>query len=266
MPTTDRIRIFYSYAHEDEPFLKELDKHLSLLKRKGVIESWHDLQIRAGVPWEKTIHNKLRKAQVVLLLVSSDFLASDYCYNKEMTWALKQHENGSTRVIPILLRPVDWSDSPFSHLQALPKNAKPVATWPNSDEAWLDIVKGITLACEEIKQAAPRGNVSKTGSGIQIRCLPNRYFSDQDSWVNYSPHCKVNKKGKSIKEFTLSWTQPTIIPLKSNIDYHIEAYISVPLGSTNHIEIECNVKDNEILYYTFEAARGNRPTLFLPDE
>jgi hypothetical protein len=146
--------VFFSYAHNDEDLRNELANHLSLLKRQSVIREWHDRQITAGEEWAGEISSHLQTAEIILLLVSSDFLASDYCYDIEMQRALERHEAGDARVIPIILRPLDWHDAPFGKLQALPTDGKPITTWRNHDEAFVDVVRGIRVAVEQL-QAIP---------------------------------------------------------------------------------------------------------------
>src|SRR5712692_10055232 len=123
------VEIFCSYAHEDEPWLRKLETHLSALKRQGLIALWHDRLIVPGTNWARTIDTHLDTASVILLLVSADFFASDYCVGIEMQRALQRQEEGSACVIPILIREVGWTKAPFAHLQALPTDAKPLATW-----------------------------------------------------------------------------------------------------------------------------------------
>src|SRR5205823_6498299 len=118
------LTLFYSYAHADEALRNELEKHLSTLKRQGYITDWHDRNISAGWEWASAIDEHLNTAQVILLLVSSDFIASDYCYSIEMTRALERHTTGDACVIPIILRSVDWEDAPFGKLQALPTEGR----------------------------------------------------------------------------------------------------------------------------------------------
>jgi hypothetical protein len=144
------VDVFYSYSHKDEELRDELQKHLSLLKRQGVIRDWHDRRITAGSEWSGQIDDYLDSAGVILLLVSSDFLASDYCYDVEMKRAMERHAKGEAVVIPIILRSVDWQAAPFSKLQALPKDAKPVTSWIDRDEAFTDIARGIRKAVEKI--------------------------------------------------------------------------------------------------------------------
>src|SRR5262249_19936683 len=159
------VEVFFSYSHKDEEFLEKLITHLSLLKRKGVITGWYDRQISAGKEWKNRIDERLESAGVILLLVSADFLASDYCYDLEMARAMTRHDEGTARVIPIILRDCDWSDAPFGKLQALPKNAKPVKSWADQDEAFIDIAKGIKMAIAEIVPAVPSPATGSRAAG-----------------------------------------------------------------------------------------------------
>ncbi len=137
------IKIFYCYAHEDKNLRDRIDSHLGVLKRLGHVVGWYDREIQAGTEWEREIEEHLSTASIILLLVSADFVNSDYCYGVEMKRALELHHTGQTRVLPILLRPVDWRDAPFATLQMLPTGAKPITTWNNQDEALDDVARGI---------------------------------------------------------------------------------------------------------------------------
>jgi len=152
-----KVKIFYSYSHVDEKHRDELAKHLSILQRQGVIESWHDRRISAGTEWKDQIDDNLNKADLILLLISSDFLASDYCWDIELKRAIARHEDKKdrARVVPIILRSVDWSGAPFGKLQALPKDAKPIDSshWHNLDEAFEDVAKGIRKVVGEINNS-----------------------------------------------------------------------------------------------------------------
>ena len=146
------ISLFYSYSHKDEAFRDELETHLSLLKRQGVILDWHDRRITAGTEWKGQIDHNLDTADVILLLVSADFIASDYCYDKEMTRALERHDRAEARVIPVILRSVHgWQDAPFAKLGAAPTDGRPVTSWPNRDEAFADVAGHIRRAVEELQ-------------------------------------------------------------------------------------------------------------------
>src|SRR2546428_12307379 len=142
------LTLFYSYAHEDELLRNQLEKHLSLLRRQGLISEWYDRQILAGDEWAHDIDEHLETASIILLLISADFLASNYCYDIEMQRALERHQANQAYVIPVLVRPVDWQNAPFAHLQALPTNAKAIATWKNRDAAFADVAAGLRRAIE----------------------------------------------------------------------------------------------------------------------
>lgn len=142
--------VFISYAHEDRPLLDKLTKHLSNLRRQNLITTWNDKDISPGTEWKKQIMDRLNSAQIILLLISSDFMDSDFCYSVEMERAMQRHDADQARVIPIIVRPVYWKGAPFSRVQALPSEARAVTSWPTQDDAFLDITEGIQRAIEEL--------------------------------------------------------------------------------------------------------------------
>jgi Thermolysin metallopeptidase, alpha-helical domain/Thermolysin metallopeptidase, catalytic domain/TIR domain len=137
------LSIFYSYAHEDEKYTQKLIKHLSILRQNGMIKEWYDRDIVAGGDWEKEIDVNLQKADVIILLISAEFINSKYCWSVEMQAALKKDKKGTACVIPIIVKPVLWRFPPLSKFEALPKDAKPVVTWHPADNAWLNIAEYI---------------------------------------------------------------------------------------------------------------------------
>ena len=144
MPTT--IEIFCCYAREDQDLMKKLRTHLMPLQRRSLIKLWSDIDINAGDEWEEEIQKHLDTAHMILLLVSPDFMASDYCYSTEMERALQRHEKQEARVIPIILRPTAWKGAPFDKIQVLPANARPVTdarSWISIDEALNDVTEKI---------------------------------------------------------------------------------------------------------------------------
>jgi internalin A len=147
------FRLFYSYSHKDKALRDKLEVRLKILQNQGLIqEHWHDRCIIPGTNWKQELDDNLEKADIILLLVSPDFLASDYCYEIEMTRALERYKAGEAIVIPILIRSgVDWNSVSFSHIQALPADLKPVTKWADPDDAWLDIEQGIRQAIEARK-------------------------------------------------------------------------------------------------------------------
>lgn len=169
--TDSSVTLFYVYAQEDRRFRERLDAHLSGLRRRGMITSWYDRQILAGMDWKREVSRRLEEAAVILLLISPDFLASDYAYEVEMRRALELHKNGKATVIPILLRPVDWQDSPFAYLQALPRNGKFVTQWANQDEAFAEVVRDIVQLIEIGQGEEPQANPTTPETTLQIHPL-----------------------------------------------------------------------------------------------
>jgi hypothetical protein len=149
-PASGPLTLFYSYSHQDEALRERLEVHLKLLKRQGILNDWHDRNISAGTEWAGQISSHLEAADIILLLVSADFLASDYCWDIEMKRALERHEARQARVIPVVLRPADWHTAPFGKLQGLPKDARPVTQWADQDEAFTDIARGIRQVAAEL--------------------------------------------------------------------------------------------------------------------
>src|SRR5918994_2380607 len=148
--TRKPLKVFCSYAHRDEHYLESLKTWLVGLERDGLIEQWHDGMISAGGEWEEAIAEHLKDSQLVLLLVTPDFMASQYIYEKEMDRAIERHKRGEARVIPIIVRPAPWEGTALDRLQALPKNARAITMWANRDQAWLNVLQGIQQAVEEL--------------------------------------------------------------------------------------------------------------------
>lgn len=183
------VNIFCCYAHKDEALLNKLKTHLSSLQREGLIEIWHDRDISAGTEWEREISEHLNTAQVILLLVSPDFMNSDYCYGIEMQRALERHERGEACVIPVILEYVYWQIAPLNELQALPKDGQPVTSWSNRDKAFLDITRGIRKAIKELgkptlvtSEYASRKSISRDTRGYPhiVHCPYRGLFAFQE--------------------------------------------------------------------------------------
>jgi len=135
------LEVFYSYSHKDGKLREQLGTHLALLQREGLIRSWSDHCIRAGDEWRGEIDEHVRSAGLILLLISPDFMASDYCFDVEMKIAMERHGKNETIVVPILMKSCDWKGAPFSKLQGLPRNGKAVDLWPNRNQAFTAIAK-----------------------------------------------------------------------------------------------------------------------------
>lgn len=170
--TPKPAEIFFSYSHKDEPFRKQLETHLSMLCRQELIKPWHDRMITAGDEWKGQIDDNLNSADIVLLLVTANFLASDYCYDIEMKRAMERHEVGEARVIPIILTPVEgWMYSPFAKLQVLPKDGKPVTKWDDRDEAFVNVAQGIRKAIDSGESASSNVSAVYPSSGFTAEAL-----------------------------------------------------------------------------------------------
>lgn len=146
-----KLNVFVSYSHADEILKEELLKHLTPLKRINLIDEWHDRKLKPGDEWDKSISENLKSADIVLLLVSIDFINSKYCYDIELEKALELHDSKNTTVIPVILRSCIWHYTPFAKLQALPKDARAVSAWPDRDEALANVAEGVRQVAEQIR-------------------------------------------------------------------------------------------------------------------
>jgi CheY-like chemotaxis protein len=174
------VSLFYSYAHEDERLRDELDGHLKILERRGLVAPWHDRQIKPGENWHAQIDQELQMADLVLLLVSTDFINSDYIFGTELTVAMQRHAAGFATVVPIIVRavniePEDADAFPFMKLQALPADLRAVTSWPNRDEAWTNVAKGLRAtvkAIHEKKAASATAAPPKRGATRSLAPAP----------------------------------------------------------------------------------------------
>ncbi len=141
-------RVFFSYSHDDEEQRNQLEKHMALLKRQGLIDAWHDRRIGAGEHIDDAIDAEVDRADIILLLVSASFIASDYCYSKEMLRAMERHERGEARVVPVIVRNCDWHGAPFGGLKAVPKDGKAITSWANPDDAYTDVAREVRALVE----------------------------------------------------------------------------------------------------------------------
>ena len=147
------VPVFISYAHEDERFREDLEAHLKLLQRQGLIEMWHDRRIGPGKDWPEEIDKNLERAGIILLLISADFINSDYCWDQERVKALELRRKRKADVIPVVVRSVNWKASDLAGLQALPKDAKPIDEWDKPDAAWSSVAAKIEEAARKRSRA-----------------------------------------------------------------------------------------------------------------
>ncbi|HEX3641013.1 MAG TPA: TIR domain-containing protein, partial [Ktedonobacteraceae bacterium] len=187
---TQPLGLFYCYAREDHTLRDELDAHLATLHRTGLITAWYGGEIVPGTFWEEEIEAHLDSADIILLLISPAFIASDYCYGNEMKRALERHHTKEARVVPIILRPVDWGGTPFSRLQMLPSSARPVTSWPDRDEAFKDVAKGIRKVVNDLRFLSTMSNTKENKQPEQkdqrqngIGVLPAAGRKDKDTKI-----------------------------------------------------------------------------------
>ncbi len=168
------ISVFYSYSHKDKAYQGKLKTHLSVMRRQGFISEFSDQDILPGQVWSDEINKNLKTADVILLLVSPDFMESDYCYTVEMDYAIQRHDAGEAFIIPIILRPCEWKHSPLGKFQALPLRGKPVVRWTPQDEAFNDIAQGIRKVVTKLRKrkGASQVTLKEENSISFIKPLP----------------------------------------------------------------------------------------------
>ena len=179
------FKLFFSYSHRDEELRDQLEVHLATLKHQGLIDTWHDRRIAAGDVFDNEISAELEDAKLILLLISSDFIASRYCYEVETVRALEKHAANEARVIPVVLRPCDWHDGPFGKLHALPTDGKPITRWVDTDEAFLSVVQGIKSAVTKLGTAASPDQRSDSTMDEAEALL--RHYTEEFSQTYTSP-------------------------------------------------------------------------------
>ena len=155
------LRVFFSYSHKDEDMRNELETQLKLLQRLRLISTWSDRRIQPGDEWRTCIDEQLQSSDLMLLLVSSDFLASDYCMDVEMKLALEKQQKGEMKIVAVILRDCGWRDAPFAKFQVLPAEGRPVSLWENRDSAWRNVYEGMKRLAEDARTSG-----KKTKAGV----------------------------------------------------------------------------------------------------
>jgi len=168
------IEVFISYARQDRKLRDEFDAHLANLRNQEIISDWYDGYILPLTEREEQIIYHLKTSQIILLLISKDFLASKFCYSVELKEAIARHKAHQARVLPIILRPTDWEGAPFANLQVLPTDAKPVVTWSNRDAAFKDVVTGIKRAIQDLNASTLGGDPT---ANVAHKAAPQSAFS-----------------------------------------------------------------------------------------
>lgn len=260
------INIFFAYSREDSILRERLDKHLSGLKRKNYVNTWYDGKIDAGKEWEKEIDTHLSKADIILLLISADFIASDYCYDVEMTKAISRHEKGDAVIIPIILNPCDWSDLSFSKIQGLPQNGKPITSthWENSEIALNEVAKSIkeivenllTTKNKRLKAISEVLNEKDNELKITLQQL-DEYNFEQEIARETIQDLKKEKKNLDEKILTLKESANDLEKSLKQNQVKIERIISKEQVEVNKLRTEKDKLLNEIEKFKAEILKLN---------
>lgn len=184
------MKAFISYSHKDENYLERLKVHLAQMKREGIIAEWTDKEIHAGSSLDNEINNALATSEIFLALVSPDYIASNYCYEKEFETAQKMQDEDQLMIVPIIVEPCDWQKTPFGKLKALPKDGKAISEWTNPNNAFLNVI-------EELR----RLTVAKTFSSNELlNVAPSQVVRNYKVKKNFSEVDKYNFKEISYEE------------------------------------------------------------------
>jgi nucleoside phosphorylase len=200
------LTLYYVYSYEDKLLREKLEEHLISLSRLGIISSWHDREINTETEWVDTTNQHVETASVILLLVSPDFLSSGYSYGTEMRRALQRHSRAEARVIPILLRPVAWRESPVASLLLLPRNGKPITLWDDPDDAFLEILRSIRQICNEFLLLSRRQSSHQEASDIQYH--PAQIYPLYDVFVKSGTPTVTFVEPTDFEMLKQSLTQP----------------------------------------------------------
>jgi formylglycine-generating enzyme required for sulfatase activity len=228
------VEVFCSYSHADEALWGELEKHLEVLRRTGLIKIWSDRAIGVGEQWAGAIDSHLESAQFILLLISADFLASKYCMDVEVIRAIERHHRGEARVVPIVLRPVDWLGHPLSQFQALPTHARPVTEWASRDEAFRAVAIGLREMIERFQHAKqPIAPPPTSLAGPWSATLPSLDTEKiRSQWLRRC-FAVIVAVGLSLYWVVEAWRRPTpaeVPQVHQNSVDHLN-YVRLPPGS-----------------------------------
>jgi replicative DNA helicase len=242
------VKIFCSYSHEDENLKKSFETHLSPLEKSGLITQWNDRKIPAGSSWEQEINDKLADADIIILLVSPSFVASEYCYSQEMLKAVDLHESKKAVTIPVFVRPCLFESLPFSKIQGLPKDAKPITTWSIQDEGWIDVIKGVQSACHSILESKARSERKENSRLLSIREVLKKEVDDIDQSYNENRSCRGLPTGLGQLDMLINGlNKSNLIYLSSRPNSGRE---ELTLNIIDHV---CCAKGNPVVVFSLET-------------
>jgi TIR domain len=256
------VQVFISYSHKDEALMRVLRDHLAPLRRQGLIADWHDRRIPAGDHWDREISEHLERCQVVLLLLSASFFASDYIDGAEMAAALRLHAVGKTRAIPIILRPVDWERSVLGGLQALPTNAKPVTSWRDRHQAFRDVARGLGAALTRLGSAPATAMRAIGGDSPRPA-----YFLNHTSFLRADVQAEFRARtGVPIDHYdirvVLDAEEPDMLEAVDRIEYILDPAYPEP------VQVRTAERDRHTKFLLKELANGEyllRATVYFVD-
>lgn len=173
------MKAFISYSHKDEKYLERLKVHITQLQREHLVESWTDQEIHAGAALDKTINDQLQASELFIALLSPDYIASNYCYEKEFEKALEMQSQGSLHIVPVIVEPCEWQNTPLAAFKALPKDGKAISLWQNENTAFLDVttqLRNFLSGNFESENLQPEQINSVTSSGMLSRIKIKKDF------------------------------------------------------------------------------------------
>lgn len=175
------MKAFISYSHKDENYLERLKVHLAQMKREGLIDEWTDKEIHAGSSLGNVINDALVSSELFLALLSPDYIASNYCFEKEFAEAQKMQHEGKLTIVPIIVEPCDWQKTAFGQLKALPKDGKAISEWTNPNNAFLNVIDELRHLTS--KSPIIASNERADASEKMVRNYKvKKYFSEVDNY------------------------------------------------------------------------------------
>ena len=197
------MRAFISYCHADKKLYERLKTHLKSLEREKLVEPWSDYEILPGSNIDDEIKHKMEESELFLLLISPDFIASDYCFGKELDHAINRHYSGTAKVIPIILEPCNLeSISELLKLKALPDEAVPISTFNNHNVAFSQVIEGLKLVISDYNKLLDSNATTK---------IPKDFKSPHSN-------CELKQNERIHSDFDPSRIQGTVLHNYSNTD------------------------------------------------
>jgi hypothetical protein len=232
------MNAFISYSHQDDTSLEMLHKHLAQLLRDKIIKTWTDKDIYAGGTLNKNIDAALNKSEIFIALLSPDYIASGYCYEKEFKKALEMQEHGDLIIAPIIIEPCDWLNTPFKEFKALPKDGKPISTWLNRNTAFLDVVQNLRNLIVNVGMHLPEK------SNLKSTPLPVRNYRVKKDFDSIEKMEFIEKTFAELKDFLKRYTEEitAIDKIKVRILNDTDKEFQCLLVNRNKIDAESHLK------------------------